>query len=264
MPLRKFLCHLKVGRNVKPTLFCAIAFSVLALARAAEAQAISLNGSTTVTNAIVLPNKAAIEAASGQQIVVVGNGSQRGLADLVAGKAQIAMISAPLAEEVAKLNAAHPGSIDPTRLISHVVGESRVKFMVHPSNPVRSLSNAQLADVLTGKIRNWKEIGGADQPIMVVAAQPGDGVRTLVEDHLLNGGALTKDTRAIPNAPQIPKIVEQVPGAIGLYTVAALASAVAELTADAPIVQPLILVTMREESPAIRKVIGAVESAARH
>jgi phosphate transport system substrate-binding protein len=240
-----------------------MALSVVALAEAAEAQSISLNGSTTVANVIMLPNKAAIEAASGQHIVVVGNGSQRGLADLAAGKAQIAMISAPLAEEVAKLNAEHPGAIDAARLNAHVVGESRVAFMVHPGNPVRKLSNAQLADVLTGKIRNWKEIGGADQPVMVVAAQPGDGVRTLVEDRLLSGGALTQDTRAMPNAPQIPKVVEQVPGAIGLYTVGALGASVAELTADAPIVQTLILVTMGEESSEIRRVVSAVEQAAK-
>jgi phosphate transport system substrate-binding protein len=262
--VQKFLSPLKVGRNMKPALFCAIAFSVVALAGAAEAQPISLNGSTTVTNLIVLPNKAAIEAASGQHIVVVGNGSQRGLADLVGGNAQIAMISAPLAEEVAKLNAGRPGSIDPSRLTAHAVGQSRVAFMVHPSNPVRSLSDAQLVDLLVGKIRNWKQVGGADQPVMVVAAQPGDGVRTLVEDRLLNGGALTKDTRVMPNAPQIPKVVEQVPGAIGLYTASALVSSVAELTADTPIVQPLILVTMGEESSEIRRIIGAVESVAGH
>jgi hypothetical protein len=89
-------------------------------------------------------------------------------------------------------------------------------------------------------------------------------VRTLVEDHLLKGGPLTKDTRVMPNAPQIPKVVEQVPGAIGLYTAWAQPSAIAELETDAPIVQPLILVTMGEESPEVRQVIGAVESAAKH
>ncbi len=133
---------------MKRTLFCGIALSFLATAGAVEAQSISLNGSTTIMNAVVLPNKAAIEAASGQHIVVVGNGSQRGLADLVTGKAQIAMISATLAEEVAKINVVQPGSIDPTRLNSHLIGESRVEFMVHPSNPVRSLSQAKLADLL--------------------------------------------------------------------------------------------------------------------
>ncbi len=98
---------------------------------------------------------------------------------------------------------------------------------------------------------------------MVVAAQPGDGVRTLVEGHLLKGGALSKETRVMPNAPQIPRVVEQVPGAIGLYTSSALRSSVAELETDTAIVQPLILVTFGEEPPEIRKVVDAVKSAAK-
>jgi ABC-type phosphate transport system substrate-binding protein len=65
---------------------------------------VSLHGSTTVMNTIIGPNKTEIERQSGQQLELVGNGSQRGIADLVAGRAQIAMISAPLAQEVRKVN----------------------------------------------------------------------------------------------------------------------------------------------------------------
>jgi hypothetical protein len=74
---------------------------------------------------------------------------------------------------------------------------------------------------------------------------------------------LTKDTRTMPNAPQIPKVVAQVPGAIGLYTVGALVSSVGELKAEAPIVQTLTLVTIGEESSEIRQVVSAVEQVAK-
>src|ERR1700730_7980842 len=181
----------------------AIAVASVALASAANADTVSLNGSTTVMNVLVMPKKAQIEAASGQQITIVGNGSQRGLADLLAGKAQIGMISAPLDEEVTKINAKQPGSIDLAKLKAYVVGETRVAFAVHPSNAVRSLTSAQLTDIFNGTTRNWKDVGGADQPIVVVAAQPGDGVRSMVEGKLLKGGELTKDARAMSNALQI-------------------------------------------------------------
>jgi hypothetical protein len=90
------------------------AFGILAslVATAAGAEPISLHGSTTVMNLLVQPHKARIEAISGQEITIFGNGSQRGLADLIAGKAQIAMISAPLDLEVGKLDEMPPGSID--------------------------------------------------------------------------------------------------------------------------------------------------------
>lgn len=243
------------------TLCFAAGLACFALVGTANADPISLNGSTTVINALVMPKKAEIEAASGQQITFVGNGSQRGLADLTAGKAAIAMISAPLEQELKKINEKQPGAMDAARLKAHIVGESRVAFAVHPSNKVRSLSNAQLADILTGRIKNWKDVGGADQPIVVVAAQPGDGVRSMVESVLLKGGDLAKDTRALSNAGQIVKIIAQLPGAIGVASSASTDSSVAELKGESPIAQPLILVTSGEESPQVRKVIEAIKDA---
>src|SRR5438552_1133042 len=97
----------------------------------ASAGQISLHGSTTVNNAIITPKKAEIEKASGQTIEIVGNGSGRGIADLIAGKAQIAMISAPLEDEVKKLNEKTPGSVDVGKLKAHQIGVSRVAFAVH-------------------------------------------------------------------------------------------------------------------------------------
>jgi phosphate transport system substrate-binding protein len=230
--------------------------SVLATS-AAGAEPISLNGSTTVIRVLVGPHQAEIEAASGQQIVITGNGSQRGLADLMAGKAQIAMISAPLELEIAKINAKQPGAIDLDRLRAHVVGAARVTFAVHPANPVRRLSPEQLTDVLVGKTKNWREVGGLDQGIIVVTAQPGDGLRTMVESMLLPG-VLAKDARAMTNATQIAKVVAQVPGAIGIVAAASLDSSVAEIKQDAALTTPLILVTIGDGTPQVRRVIDAV------
>jgi len=171
------------------------------------------------------------------------------------------MISAPLQDEVKKLNEKTPGSVDGTRLKAHQIGESRVAFAVHPSNAVKSLTNAQLTDVFVGKIKNWKEIGGADQPIVVVAAQPGDGLRAMVESSLIKGSSLPSDTRAMPNATQVPKIVSQLPGAIGILAPASIDSSVAELRGETSIVQPLILVTMGEETAEIKQVIEAAANA---
>jgi phosphate transport system substrate-binding protein len=156
---------------------------------AAWAGEVILHGSTTVAGAIIAPSKAAIEQRSGQQLVIVGNGSQRGIVDLVAGRAQIAMISAPLADVVRKVNEKTPGAINTAYFTTHQIGESSVTFAVHPSNMVRALTNSQLADIFTGKVRNWKEVGGADQEIIIVAAAPGDGLRTMVETQLIRGAS---------------------------------------------------------------------------
>lgn len=234
---------------------------IMATMNVAAAGQVSLHGSTTVNNAILTPKKGEIEKASGQQLDIVGNGSGRGIVDLVEGKAQIAMISAPLEDEVKKLNDKTPGLVDGARLKAHQIGESRVAFAVHPSNAVKLLTNAQLTDVFAGKIKNWKEIGGADQPIVIVAAQPGDGLRSMVESALLKGSSLPGNTRAMPNATQVAKIVSQLAGAIGIVAPASIDNSVAELRGDKPIVQPLILVTMGDETVDIKQVIEAAARA---
>jgi phosphate transport system substrate-binding protein len=237
----------------------AIGIIAASLAGAAVgAEPVLLNGSTTVMNMLVAPHLAEIESASGQRIAVTGNGSQRGLADLMAGKAQIAMISARLEIEVDTINAKQPGAIDLARLKAHIVGEARVAFAVHPSNPVRWLSRDQLADVLVGKVQNWREVGGLDQRIIIVTAQAGDGLRTMVESTLLPGRELAVDARAMTNATQIVKIVAQVPGAIGIIAAASLDSSVAEVKHDAALTSPLILVTIGDGTPQVRQVIDAV------
>jgi phosphate transport system substrate-binding protein len=239
------------------TLCFALGVSIM-VGGVSNAEPISLNGSTTVISNLIMPHKAAIEAASGQQIELVGNGSQRGLADLLAGKTQIAMISAPLEDEVKKLVQGETPAIDPHRLVAHLVGETRVAFCVHQTNSVRSLRNSQIADILVGRITNWRDVGGADRSIVVVTAQPGDGVRSMVEIKLLMDRGLTKDARAMTGVLQIAKVVAQLPGALGLVTAKNIDSSIVELRGDEAITQPLILVTIGEGSAQVRRVIEAV------
>jgi phosphate transport system substrate-binding protein len=239
---------------------CTLVFAagiLAAMTGVVSAEPITLMGSTTVSNALIAPKKAEIEKLSGQELAIVANGSQRGIGGLLEGKAQIAMISAPVEEEVGKINEAKPGSVDIAKLHVHQVGEAPAVFAVHPSNPVKSLPNAKIAEILSGKIKNWKDAGGPDLAIAIVAAQPGDGVRSTVEKALLGGASLGGDVRAMNQATQVASVVSQLPGAIGVLAAASLNGSVAELKGDAKISQPLILLTTGEESAAVKQVIDA-------
>jgi len=238
--------------------------ALLALGTAAQASTIAIHGSTTVSNAILVPHKADIEKASGETLDIVSNGSGRGLADLVAGTADMAMISAPLAAEVAAANAKTPGSIDPAKLVGHQIGETLVAFVVNPSNPVTALTLAQITDVLAGKITNWREVGGTDQPIIVVAATSGDSVRSMVESRLFGGASILAQATEMPSAPLVGQATAQLPMAFGVTLAAAVPAGVTVLKTDQAIGQPLILVTMGAASPGATKVIAAATAVAAH
>jgi phosphate transport system substrate-binding protein len=236
---------------------------LLALGSVAQAATVSIHGSTTVSNAVLGPHKADIEKVSGETLDIVANGSGRGLADLTAGKADMAMISAPLSAEAAAANAKTPGSVDPAKLVVHQIGEARVAFVVHPSNPVKALTMVQITGILSGKITKWSEVGGADQPIVIVAAGPGDGVRSVVESRLLGGASIPAHVREMANAPQIAQVTAQLPTAFGVTSAASVRPGVVILKTDEILGQPLSLVTLGPATPDATKVIEAATAAAR-
>ncbi|MGO8915420.1 MAG: substrate-binding domain-containing protein [Stellaceae bacterium] len=224
------------------------------------AETVEVHGSTTVSASLLTPKKADIEKAAGVELQIVGNGSGRGLADLVAGTVKLAMISAPLADEVNSLKAKGT-SFDETKLQAHQVGASHAAFAVNPSNPVKNLTAAQMTDILSGKAKNWKDVGGPDKPIVVICEGKGGGVRSMVEKEFLAGGDIAAVKREVTNAPQGAQIVSQLDQALGVVSRTSLNSGVAELKTDKDVVQPLILVTMGDPTPDVAKVIAAAKAA---
>jgi phosphate transport system substrate-binding protein len=225
----------------------------------AYAETIEVHGSTTVSGNLLMPKKADIEKSTGFELQIVGNGSGRGLADLIEGKVKVAMISAPLADEVKSLKAKGV-ALDEASLKAHRVGSAPAALAVHPSNPVKSLSPEQVADILSGKIKSWKDIGGVDKPIVVVCEGKGGGVRSMIEHEYLGDRDIAANKREVPNAPQAVKIVAQLDAALGLVSKISLTPDVAELNGGKEVVQPLILVTMGEPDPAVAKLIAAAKA----
>lgn len=215
-----------------------------------------LSGSTTVKG-VLEPKQAALEAAVGRQVEFSGTGTNTGLMSLATGSADVAMLSTPL-EEVAKaINEKHPGRVDPAQFDAVRIGEVKIVFIVNPRNPVRTLTSAQLADILLGKIVNWKQVGGANAPIVVVSLANGGH---LLQEQLLHGSAITETARSVPNAMQIPVVVAQDPNAIGIISTAHARGHTSVIQTDANVVTPLFLVTKGAPTPDAKKLVEVARS----
>lgn len=217
----------------------------------ALAAEVTMHGSTTVTTNLIVHHRAAIEAASGHTLNVVSSGSSSGIKSVTSGEAQIAMISAPLD----KFSGAS------SELVAHKVGEAPVAFTTHISNGVKSLTRQQVKDILTGEITKWSEVGGPSFPIYVITERTGGGLRSMVEAELLGGKPISAKKRELPNASQIPKVVAQVPAALGIMSVALVDETIGRVELDEPLVQPFIFVTKGKPSPEVQAVIDAAKVA---
>jgi phosphate transport system substrate-binding protein len=230
----------------------------LAITTVSAAESVMIQGSSTVSGRLLTPFKDKIEAKSGQKLEVVASKSAAGVVALLEGKADLAMTSAPLDAEMQAVKQLMP-TADFSALRSTEVGKTRVAFALNVGNTVKSATLDQIRDILTGRLTNWKELGGPDLPIRVVAVRLGGGLQTTVENELLGGKPVDgPHVIKVNNGSQIIKVVEQEPGAMGIAQLGLVNDAkLPELVTNRPIEQRLFLVTKSKPSERAQKVVDA-------
>lgn len=242
------------------TLACA---ALLCLAAAATA-AVRVSGAPSFNQTVFQLYKSEIEQQAGTSISVVSVTSERGVDDLFAGRADIAMLGARLATVAKTIGDKRATPIDMSRLSEFVLGESHVDFVVNPSNPVKSLKREDLAGILGGKIGSWSSVGGTAHPILV-AVEPTDPMYQQIQVALLTPLALTwtPRSRVVESVLQIPPLIAQAPDAIGYMN--SLASPdqkrrVQILATDVVLSRLQVLVTLTNATPEVRKVVEATKA----
>ncbi len=219
---------------------------------------LKVSGAATVAGDIIIPNKAAIEKTTGLTLNVVVNGDGNGLKDLYGGKVDVMMVAAPLKATADALNKINPGSVSTDGLQFVQLGAVGIKFILNPKNPVKSLTAAQVKDIFTGKITSWKDVGGADQPIMVVVEPPGNGTRTNVVSGLLDGADITGQAHVMQALVQVAQVVGQAPNAIGYGNSASITPA-DYVVPGVDVKQPIGLATKGAPNGDVQKLIAAAQ-----
>ncbi|MBM4152013.1 MAG: phosphate ABC transporter substrate-binding protein [Kiritimatiellaceae bacterium] len=194
-------------------------------------------------------------------VTIQGGGSALGIQAALSGAAQIGMADIVDLPPEAKV------------LKSVVVARDGIAVVVNNANPVKDLTEAQIRDVFSGKIRNWKELGGVDHAITVVSREAGSGTRSSFEQ-LLKGFVLTKDAIIQDSNGTIRETVVMDQNSIGYLSHGLLNDKLKALTVNGvactteevlagryTIVRPVYLFTKGDASPACQAFIDYVCSA---
>jgi phosphate transport system substrate-binding protein len=232
----------------------------LAGASAAQADTVRLAGATTVVNVVVTPNRASVEKATGHTLEINGNATGKGLVELTDGKADAATVSEPMDIAIAAAEVAGK-KIDPSGLKFHEVQKDEIVFIVHPSNTVSKLTLEQIRDIHTGKITNWKQVGGKDQAITVYGDALTGGTRAMIKKVVMGGQEYAENIKTQTAVARVAETVAKDESGVGGLGKGFADPAKVKLVQTSKIERPLAFVTVGEPSPKVKQVVDAFRAA---
>jgi phosphate transport system substrate-binding protein len=228
----------------------------------ALADEIRLHGSSAITENLLVNHKTQIEEDSRHKLLITETTPDDGITDVAKEYAHIFMTTTPLADVLENADYVRPSdTLTASAFEAYEVGETRVAFAVNKENPVRELSAQQITNILNGTVTNWREVGGANLPIIVVIGKDGENLRTMTKDALLSEAAVKAKRREVSYAVQIPGFVEAVPNAFGVMSAGDMSTSIAEIQTDVSITQPIYFVTKGTPSADVMAVINATKRA---
>jgi phosphate transport system substrate-binding protein len=230
---------------------------------------VTASGSTTVSPLMAEIAKRLEGTNPGLRIDIQTGGSSRGINDAIKGASDIGMTSRALKDSE------KPG------VTAIKIAQDGVAMLVHASNPITNLTDAQVLAIYTGSAKNWKDVGGKDAPITVINRAEGRSELELFTEYLKIKSADIKPSLVSGENQHGIKSVANDPNAIIYMSVGASEYAISEgeklklvswngieatsknvANATLPVTRPLILVIKNDAAPLVRTIVDYARSKA--
>lgn len=235
-----------------------IAFS----ASIAAAESISLVGGSTSIVTVVNPIKSPFEKATGITLNATALGSKVALQKLDSGDAEVSTAAHSFEELTGVIKKDNITLKNPVAALKWVelAPPTSYKIIVNAANPVTKLSKDQLAGIFSGKISNWKEVGGKDAPILCVVSNLSPGTNEAFSKTFLDGKKITVDTLDASSAADLRQNIASNPDSIGFVASGFIDGTVKAVESLEMKSKPIILLTVGAPSAKIQKLIDFVKA----
>lgn len=199
---------------------CGVFLSVMMTVpvEAKRRDSIQIKGSDTMVNLVQGWSEEFMKKDPEAFVAVTGGGSGTGIAALINGTCDIVASSREVKSKEKEL-ASKKGVVPQ----EYKVALDGLAVVVHKDNPISELTMDQLAAIFSGKVKNWKELGGADLNIVVLSREVNSGTHVYFKEHVLRKNdpkskeEFSPDALLLPSSQAIADEVLQNSSAIGYY-----------------------------------------------
>jgi len=182
---------------------------------------ITVTGSTTMLPIVEVAAERFTELNPEYKVLVSGVGSSAGIESVSSGSSDIGTSSRDLKDAEMDLG-----------LVDTPIAYDAIVVIVHPGNPVDSLSREQVKDIFMGRITNWSEVGGKDLSIGLVNRDEASGTREAFSKIVLDGEPFDPTAAILPGTGQVRSVVAHAEGAVGFISLGFVTSEVRALQID--------------------------------
>lgn len=224
----------------------------------AFAEDIRIGAGAAPTENILKPIRVAFEKASGITLNTISNGPKQAFIELEKGTVDAAAAGLSLDDWWALLKKEGVTVADPKAYTPTLIGKDRVVVITHKDNKLAALSKEQLQGIFSGKIQNWKDVGGKDMPILIVWGSLIPGTNSMFSKVALGGTAITKEVLDATTAEDVKDKVKSNPEAIGIGPAAIVDDSV--WSPKSPeVARDITLLTKGAPSPKLQKLLGFIK-----
>lgn len=187
-----------------------------------DKQTLKVAGSETMNSMMRYLGTEYEKVNSNARVTVEGGGSESGIDRLRKGEIDMAVSSRDLNQKEFD-DLRKTGNLEKVRL-----AYDGVALVVNPKNTISKLDLVQTSDIFSGKIKNWKEVGGIDAPISIVIRNDKSGTQDYFQNHILKrkdlglnefneykSNVFTKDAKIVKDNAELSKFIQENPNSIG-------------------------------------------------
>lgn len=225
---------------------------------ALAAEDIKVAGGAGPVKNVLLPIKDAFEKATGIKLIIMELGGTAAFKELVKGNQEIGAAGFSYDDLFAELKKEGGALPDKAAYTPAVVAKANIHVLVHKDNPVAKLSKDQLKGIFTGKVQNWKEVGGSDAPILITLAKLNPATNATFKSQILDGEAFTKEIAETTTADEIQQFIAGSPESIGFGPSSMIGGAVKGVETQT-IERVITFITKGAPSPKVQKLYDFIK-----